>query len=166
MVHFRYLIIVIVFALILGSTHLSCAKTDQLAPDFTLNDINGNKVTLSQFRGKVVILNFWSIWCGPCVAEMPSLDNLYRESKDKGLVVIAIAVDNPEKAVRSFIEEKKLTFLVLLDKDKKVYFKYSLYGIPVTLLIDRKGFIAEKFIGERDWNSPEMKEKVIKLLKE
>jgi len=143
----------------------SFATTGSLAPDFTLKDICGEKVTLSQFRGKVVILNFWSIWCGPCLAEMPSLNKLYLEFKDKGLVVFAIAEDPAEKPVRSYIQEKGIAFSILMDKDKKVYFKYSLFGIPVSFLIDKKGFIVEKFIGERDWVSPQMKDKVVKLLK-
>lgn len=113
----------------------------------------------------MVILNFWSIWCGPCLAEMPSLNKLYLELKDKGLVVLAVAEDPAEKPVISYIKEKGLAFRVLIDKERKVYFKYSLFGIPVSFLIDKKGVIVEKFIGERDWHSPEMKEKVLKLLK-
>jgi peroxiredoxin len=141
------------------------AKTRSPAPDFTLNDMSGNPVTLSQLRGKVVILNFWSIWCGPCLAEMPSLNKLYLEFKDKGLIVLAIAEDPAEKPVKSYIQEKSIAFTILMDKDRKVYFKYSLFGIPVTFLIDKKGVIAEKFIGERDWSSSEMRGKVYNLLK-
>lgn len=141
------------------------AKANSPASDFTLNDLSGKKITLSQFRGKVVILNFWSIWCGPCLAEMPSLNKLYLEFKDRGLVVIAVAEDPAEKPVRSYIQEKGIEYTILMDKDKKVYFKYSLFGIPVTFLIDKKGIIAEKFIGERDWGSPDMRAKICNLLK-
>lgn len=141
------------------------ANIGSLSPDFTLIDLCGNKITLSQFRGKVVILNFWSIWCGPCLAEMPSLNKLYLEFKDKGLVVLAIAEDPAEKPLREYINEKGIAFPVLIDKEKKVYFKYSLFGIPVSFLIDRKGIIVEKIIGESDWVSAKMKEKVAKLLK-
>ncbi len=141
------------------------AKINTNAPDFTLNDLNGKKVTLSQLRGKVVILNFWSIWCGPCLAEMPYLNKLFLEFKDRGLVVMAVAEDPAEKPLRSYIQEKGIAFTILMDKDKKVYFRYSLFGIPVTFLIDKKGVIAEKFIGEQDWCSPEMRGKVYNLLK-
>ncbi len=147
-----------------NNSHAFASKST-LAPDFTLNDLSSKKVTLSQFKGKVVILNFWSIWCGPCLAEMPSLNKLYLEFKDKGLIVLAVAEDPAEKPVRSYIQEKSLAFPVLMDKDKKVYFKYSLFGIPVTFLIDKKGVIVEKFIGERDWSSAQMKEKISNLLK-
>jgi len=159
--------ITILFLLSLTFFHAGSvfAKTRSPAPDFTLNDMSGNPVTLSQLRGKVVILNFWSIWCGPCLAEMPSLNKLYLEFKDRGLVVIAVAEDPAEKPVKSYIQEKGITFPILMDKDKKIYFKYSLFGIPVTFLIDKKGAIAEKFIGERDWSSSEMRGKVSNLLK-
>ena len=141
------------------------AKAYSTAPDFTLPDLNGKKVMLSQFRGKVVILNFWSIWCGPCLAEMPCLNKLYLEFKDRGFIVISVAEDPAEKPVKLYVQEKGISFLILMDKDKKVYFKYSLFGIPVTFLIDKKGVIAEKFIGERDWCSSEMRGKVSNLLK-
>lgn len=158
--------ITIAFLLSLTFFHAASvfAKTNSLAPDFTLNDINGKPVKLSQFRRKVVVLNFWSIWCGPCLSEMPSLNKLYLEFKDKGLIVLAIAEDPAEKPVKSYIQEKNIAFPVLMDKDKKIYFKYFLFGIPVTFLIDRKGVIAEKFIGERDWSSSEMRSKISKLL--
>jgi peroxiredoxin len=162
---FLAITLVLILSLTFWNTDCSSAKTSSLAPDFTLNDICGKKVTLSQFRGKVVILNFWSIWCGPCLAEMLSLNKLYLELKDKGLVVLAVAEDPAEKPVRSYINEKGLVFSVLMDKERKVYFKYSLYGIPVSFLIDKKGVIVEKFIGKRDWNSPQMKGKISNILK-
>jgi len=171
MAHLRFLMITIIFlAFFFGNANPSSAngkeRTLTTAPDFTLNDINGNKVTLSKFRGKVILLNFWSIFCGPCLAEMPSLNKLYLEFKDKGLVFLAVAEDPAEKPVRAYMEEKRFSFPVLMDKEKKVYSKYSLFGIPVTFLIDRKGMIVEKFIGERDWSSPEMREKILKVLRE
>src|SRR4030043_1134390 len=163
MVKFSLTIILVLF-LSLTFWNMASANKGSLAPDFTLNDLCGKKVTLSQFRGKVVILNFWSIWCGPCLAEMPSLNKLYLEFKDRGLVVIAVAEDPAEKPVKSYVKEKGIAFLILIDKDKKVYFKYSLFGIPVTFLIDKKGVITERFFGERVWCSPEMRGKISKLL--
>ncbi len=164
-----FIIKIIVFlTLLFGITNSAFAngKSNSLAPDFTLNDICGRKVTLSQFRGKVVILNFWSIFCGPCLKEMPYLNKLYIEFKDKGLVVFGVAEDPAEKPVRSYIEEKKVAFAILMDKERKVYFKYFLYGIPVSFLIDKKGRIVEKIIGQTEWDSPQMREKILKLLKE
>jgi len=135
------------------------------APDFTLADVHGKKVSLTGFRGKVVILNFWATWCGPCEAEMPSLNNLYQELKSRGLVVIAISVDPTEKSVLSFIAEKKLTFPVVMDKNKEVYFdSYAVVGLPTTFIIDRSGVLLEKIIGEQQWDSAKTKEKILNLL--
>jgi peroxiredoxin len=167
-IHLKILLIeilVLTFLLLFWSPDCRPENTGSLAPDFILNDLCGKKITLSQFKGKVVILNFWSIWCGPCLAEMPFLNKLYLEFKDKGLVVLAIAEDPAEKPLRSYIKEKGLSFPVLIDKNRKVYLKYSLFGIPVSFLIDKKGVIVEKIIGESDWSSLKMKEKITSLLK-
>ncbi|MBZ0155874.1 MAG: TlpA family protein disulfide reductase [Alphaproteobacteria bacterium] len=135
------------------------------APDFTLPDISGKKISLSEGKGKVVLLNFWATWCGPCRAEMPSLVNLYRELREKGLVVLAVSVDTTVKPVQVFAAEKSLPFPVLLDTDKEVYFdKYAVFGLPTSFLIDRKGMIVEKIMGETVWDSPSMKEKILTLL--
>ena len=157
-------ILVFLPLMLLGTGYASTNKTS-LAPDFTLSDLSNKKISLSQFRGKVVLLNFWSIWCGPCLAEMPSLNKFYFEFGDRGVVVIAIAEDPAEKPVKSYVQEKKIAFPILMDKDKRVYFKYSLFGIPATFLIDKEGVIAEKFIGETDWGSPEIRGKILNLLK-
>jgi peroxiredoxin len=163
---FIIITVLIGIPLLFYCTGFSLPKTNSLAPDFTLNDIDGNKVTLSELRGNVVILNFWSIWCGPCLAEMPSLNTLFVEFKDKGLIVFAVAEDPAEKPVRAYIEEKKLALPILMDKKKEVYFKYTLFGIPVSFLINKKGVIVERFIGESDWCSLQMREKVLQLLNE
>lgn len=135
------------------------------APDFTLLDLNGKKVSLAEYRGKAVVLNFWATTCGPCKAEMPSLNSLYLEFRNKGLSVVAVSVDTSEKPVRAFISEKNLAFTVLMDKDKEVFFdSYAVMGLPTTFLIDRSGAIVEKIIGERDWDSPQMREKIRRLL--
>lgn len=135
------------------------------APDFTLTDISGKKVSLSELKGKVVLLNFWATWCGPCRAEMPGLNKLYQELREKGLVVLAISVDASDKPVKEFMKDKKFSFPVLLDTDKEVSFDdYAVMGLPTTIIIDRKGLIAEKVLGEREWDTPQMKEKITKLL--
>ncbi|GAB4406445.1 MAG: hypothetical protein OHK0032_01470 [Thermodesulfovibrionales bacterium] len=140
-------------------------ETGKYAPAFNLKDINGRKVAFSEFKDKVVLLNFWATWCGPCRAEMPSLNNLYTALKDKGFVVVAISVDTSEKPVKSFVSEKRISFPVLMDKDKEVAFdQYGVIGLPTSFLIDRKGVIVEKFMGEREWNSPDMKNKILRLL--
>jgi peroxiredoxin len=136
------------------------------APEFTLSDINGKKVSLSDFKGKVVLLNFWGTWCGPCTAEMPSLNNLYAAFKNDGFVVLAVSIDPSERPVRSFIEAKGISFPVLMDPDKEAYFDlYAVFALPTSFLIDRKGMVVEKFLGDREWDSPDIKNKIADLLK-
>lgn len=141
-------------------------EVGKLAPEFELKDIiSGSKVKLSEARGKVVLLNFWAEWCVPCRAEMPFMENLYKAFKDKGLAVLAVSVDKSEKTVKAFVSDKKLTFKVLMDRDKEVSFdQYGVMGFPTTFLIDKKGVVAEKFLGPMEWDSAEMKETVSRLL--
>jgi peroxiredoxin len=135
------------------------------APDFTIADLDGHKVKLSSYKGKVVVLNFWGTWCEPCKAEMPSLNKLYLEHRDKGLVVLAVSIDPSEQAVKTFITQKGYSIPVLLDKDKEVFFDtYGLFGLPVSIIIDRNGTIVQKIIGEVAWDSAQMEDKIKKLL--
>src|SRR5208283_1246283 len=157
------LFVVLIINFIAGS--IFAGVSGPAAPDFTLNDVHGKKISLSAFKGNIVILNFWATWCGSCKAEMPSLNNLYLEFKNKGLAVLAISIDPEENPVLSFIAEKKLAFPVLMDKSKEVYFdSYAVMGLPATFIIDRKGVIIEKSMGEQEWDSPKMKEKILNLL--
>lgn len=166
-----YISIFLVFSLIPGIRTAGSAdavtEAGKYAPLFELKDLDGKKTALSQYRGKVVLLNFWATWCSPCRSEMPSLTDLYSDFKDRGFVVLAVSVDTSERSVKSFVSAEKIGFPVLVDKDKDVYFdQYGIVGIPVSFLIDRNGLIAEKFVGERQWNSPEMKNKILRLLGE
>jgi peroxiredoxin len=141
------------------------AHAANTAPDFTLPNLEGTNVSLSSYKGKVVILNFWGTWCEPCKAEMPSLNKLYLEHRGNGLVVVAISMDKSEKDVKSFISQKGYSFPVLLDKNKEVYFdKYGLFGLPISVIIDRNGMIVQKVIGQTAWDSPQMEDKIRKLL--
>ena len=144
---------------------LEAAQIGKLAPEFALNDVNGGKVTLSEYKGKVILVNFWATFCGPCKAEMPSLNNLFLAFRNDGFIVLAISTDDSEKPVQSFIRKKGIAFPVLLDKDQDVYFdKYGVIGLPTSFLIDRDGLIREKFLGDRPWDAPEMKKKIEVLL--
>ncbi|TAN45078.1 MAG: TlpA family protein disulfide reductase [Nitrospirae bacterium] len=155
----------IIIALLFFSVCFSHALAAEKAADFTLPDINGNKVSLSAFKGKVVILNFWATWCSSCRAEMPSLNNLYNSFRDRGLVVISVSTDKSEKAVKAFATKANLSFSVLVDKNREVSFdEYGVFGLPVTFLIDKNGLIIEKFMGETEWDSGTMREKISRII--
>ncbi|GMQ86892.1 MAG: TlpA disulfide reductase family protein [Gammaproteobacteria bacterium] len=122
------------------------------ASDFYLRDLNSKLVRLSDFRGKVVLLNFWATWCPPCRKEMPSMQQLYQAYKDKGLEIVAVSVDTTSPGeVRAFVEELGLTFPVLHDRDSLVSRLYSNPGVPSSYLIDPQGKVAYRVLGEYDW---------------
>jgi peroxiredoxin len=138
--------------------------TGEPASDFTLNDINGRPLVLSSLKGKVVLLNFWSLTCPPCRDEMPSMNKLYAELKARGLEVVAVSVDPSLSMVREFVTSHGLAFSVLIDAKRSVSRQYRVFSLPTTFLISKKGEIVEKFFGEEDWTSPEMKRRIEKLL--
>jgi peroxiredoxin len=135
------------------------------APLFELKDAKGTSVRLADQKGKVVLLNFWSVRCVPCAAEMPSLERLFRAFRKDGLMVLAITVDRSGKLVNDFVKENSLTFPVLLDPEKEVAFDdYAAADLPVTFLIDKTGLIVEVFRGQKDWDSVDIKRKIQGLL--
>jgi cytochrome c biogenesis protein CcmG/thiol:disulfide interchange protein DsbE len=132
------------------------------APDFTVQDAD-RKVTLSQFRGQVVVLNFWATWCPPCVEETPSLVQMQQRLKDKGIVVVAVSIDADDRAYHSFLKDYHLNMLTVRDSEQKSPALYGTHGWPETYIIDRTGVLRRKFIGPVDWNSPEVTEFLTKL---
>ncbi len=132
------------------------------APDFTLQD-EDRKVTLSQFRGQVVVLNFWATWCPPCVQETPSLVQMQQRLKDKGVVVVAVSIDVDEGAYHRFLTDYHVSMLTVRDPDEKSPALYGTRGWPETYIIDRTGVLRRKFIGPVDWGSPEVTDFLTKL---
>ncbi len=122
----------------------------QAAPDFMLKDVNGKDVRLSDFRGKIVILNFWATWCGPCRKEMPDFIELQNQYAKDGLQFVGIALDQEGAAkVKPFVEKNKIGYPILIGNND-IADKYGgMNAIPVTFLIDRKGMIRGHYIGMR-----------------
>ena len=120
-----------------------------LAPDFTLDTLEGTKVTLSDLRGKIVLINLWATWCPPCRAEMPALENAYEQYKDSGVVILGLNVTNQdsEKDIPLFVKEFGLTFPILLDRDGSVSALYQLRGLPTTYFVNREGIIRTVVVG-------------------
>jgi thiol-disulfide isomerase/thioredoxin len=120
-----------------------------LAPDFTLDTLNGTQVTLFDLRGKVVVINLWTSWCPPCRAEMPAIENVYQANREQGLEVLAVnsTYQDNEANAAAFVQELGLTFPVLLDRDGSVSNRYQLRALPTTYFIDRQGVIRSVVLG-------------------
>src|ERR1700690_1671334 len=132
------------------------------APDFTVQD-SDHKVTLSQFRGQVVVLNFWATWCPPCIEETPSLVRMTARMKDKGVVVLAVSIDADDAAYHKFLKDYSVNMVTVRDESRKASDLYGTFGWPETFIIDRSGVIRRKFIGAVEWNSPEITDYLSKL---
>ena len=122
-----------------------------------------HKVTLSQFHGQVVVLNFWATWCPPCVEETPSLVKMQSRMKDKGVVVLAVSIDVDDGAYHKFLKDYGVNLLTVRDEAQKAASLYGTHGWPESYIIDRNGIIRRKFIGPVEWNSPEVTEFLSKL---
>ena len=142
------------------------ARTDrEKAPDFVLNDMNGKKVTLSEYKGKPVLLNFWATWCGYCRKERPHLNALYNEYKKQGLVVLSVSTDRSIEKVRSYLKNIPADFIVLSDADGRTASEYGIRGYPSSFLIDRSGLVKQAFAGYRDWTDAASKRMIDLLIK-
>jgi len=132
------------------------------AKDFTVQD-SDRKVSLDQFKGRVLVLNFWATWCPPCVEELPSLEVMQERMRGRGVVVLGVSIDVDENAYHRFVKERGVNFLTVRDPQQKVATLYGTSGWPETYIIDRQGIVRRKFIGAVEWNSPEVLQFLSKL---
>jgi peroxiredoxin len=132
------------------------------APDFTVRD-SDHSVKLSDYHGQIVVLNFWATWCPPCVEEMPSLVEMQRRMKAKGITVVAVSVDVDQDAYNQFIKEHNVNLLTVRDAGQKSNALYGTFKFPETYIIDRNGVMRRKFLGAVDWTAPDITEFLSKL---
>jgi thiol-disulfide isomerase/thioredoxin len=137
-----------------------------VAPDFTLPDMDGESHSLSDFRGKLVMLNFWATWCPPCRREMPSMQRLYEKYSEQGLVVLAVNQFEDPDLVFEFTGRLSLepTFPILFDRESRISEKYKVKGLPTTYLLDREGRIHYRAIGGREFDHPDVEALIEGLL--
>jgi peroxiredoxin len=141
-------------------------KPGEPAPNFQLRDMDGRMVALSDLRGKVVLLNFWATWCGPCRIEMPAMERLYRTYDRKDFEILAVSTDAQGVAVtRPFQQENKLSFPILHDSDFRVGLSYGARTLPMTFMVDRQGIVRQHIFGARDWEAPEAHQLIEMLMK-
>jgi peroxiredoxin len=130
-----------------GSTIPTEPVEGALAPNLMLSDLNGDVISLSDLRGRPVLLNFWTTWCAFCRAERETLQQAHEEYGDKGLAVLAVAIGEDPTLLRNFVEEQGLTYAILLDEDGRASRLYRVRGIPASFFIDRQGVIQVQHVG-------------------
>jgi len=129
-------------------------KDRSSAPGFTLPAPGGRKISLDDYRGKVVLLNFWATWCPDCRTEMPAMDRLYRDFKGQGFEIVAVNVKDKREDALAFIKKNKISYPIMMDPEGDVGLLYGAFAMPTTYLIDRRGVVLARMWGSADWNSP------------
>jgi len=128
-----------------------------ISPNFELPSLHGSTVKLSDYRGRVVFINFWATWCATCEVEMPSMQKLYDRFKGRGFEMLTISVDKDPEKIQPFLDKYGLNFPVLLDPEENVAKKlYKTTGVPETFIVDQNGIIRHKAVGPRDWATDEI----------
>jgi peroxiredoxin len=141
----------------LESLKMSSIKEGIPAPDFTFPGLDGKNTSLSDYKGKVVLVNIWATWCPPCVDEMPSMQKLYNEFNGKNFEILAVSIDAAGvDDVDPFMKKHKLSFPALMDPKGTIKSMYGVTGIPESFIIDKQGVLAGKIIGPRDWATQEV----------
>ncbi len=141
------------------------SEGNESAPPLALVDTKNVEHSLEQYRGKVVVVNFWATWCPPCVEELPSLESAWQRYRQQGLVVLAVS-DEETDVVTSFLERlpTDITFPLLIDRDMKSGNRWKIRGLPTTVIIDRSGDVYWRAEGQLDFSALDVNEKLLALL--
>lgn len=159
---------VLIFFLIYILNNYAADWIGKTAPDFTGNDIDGKTISLSDYKGKVVLLDFWASWCMPCREELPFLKEFYQDHQKENFIVLAVNIDDKEENMRQFLEKYYVThvFPVIFDQEKRIPPLYELESMPTSLFIDKNGIIRYVHTGFNDNMKKEFKEELSILLHE
>ncbi|MDZ4802575.1 MAG: TlpA disulfide reductase family protein [Bryobacteraceae bacterium] len=134
------------------------------APSFTVTTESGQRISTTDFGGKLLVVNFWATWCPPCVEEMPSLNQFAQKMAPNGVVVLGVSIDRNEKAYRAFLQQNRPSFQVARDPKEDISSSYGSFKWPETYVINREGKVVQKYIGPRNWNDPEIVNSMRSLL--
>lgn len=153
--------------LCLGLTDNAAAKaTPNPAPDFTLKSRTGDNLKLSELRGKVILINFWASWCGPCRQEMPVLNKLYQHYRSLDFTVLGVNVEQNSDNAKSLLKDVSVSFPILFDSDNRVSKLYDVKGMPSTVLVDRDGNVRYVHIGYKPGTEAEYQTQIRALIRE
>jgi len=156
-----------IFILCFGLSSPARANAVQApAPDFTLKSQQGDNLKLSELRGKVILINFWASWCGPCRQEMPVLDELYRHYRSLDFTILGVNVEQNSDDARSLLKDVSVSFPVLFDNENKVSKLYDVKGMPSTVLVDRDGNIRYVHMGYKPGTEAEYQTQIRALIRE
>jgi peroxiredoxin len=147
-----------------GTLEPKVTNAGDTAPEFTVTADDGKTITRDNFDGKLLVLNFWASWCGPCIAEAPTLEEFAHELKPEGVVVLGISTDRNEALYRRFIQHFGITFETARDPASDISASYGTFLLPETYLIDRHGKVLEKVISDQNWMDPDFIARVRRML--
>ncbi|MFV2090287.1 MAG: TlpA disulfide reductase family protein [Pseudomonadales bacterium] len=151
---------------LLISVNVGAVSLRESAPDFTLKSLEGSNLRLEEYRGQVVLINFWASWCGPCRQEMPILDRLHHRYQDTGFAVLGINVEGEREPAQDLVDKTKVTFPILLDDGQKVSEMYDLQAMPSSVVIDRDGVVRYIHLGYKPGDEAKYVEVVKRLIRE
>ena len=146
-----------------GPPELTTVPDKPMAPDFNLPDTEGDTHRLSDYRGQVVIVNFWAVWCAPCRKEMPSMQRAWEQVRDQEVTLLAVNWGDSEEDIAKFKEKYPVDFPLLLDEDKSLPEQWGVKGLPTTFVVDPEGRLVYRIVGEREWDDPELLAQVLAL---
>lgn len=156
----------VIGVLVTFAVHASTVKPSEEAPDFTLKTLEGSNLRLEEYRGQVLLINFWASWCGPCRQEMPILDRLHQRYEDTGFAVWGVNVEGETAPAQKIVDKTNVTFPVLIDEGQLVSQLYELEAMPSTVVVDRDGVVRYVHRGYKPGDEAKYVEVVKKLIRE
>ncbi len=150
------LLVVVLIAVVADTSREKITEVGDTAPGFALVADDGQRITRTEFGGKLLVLNFWATWCLPCIEELPSLNEFQKQFAPSGVVVLGVSVDRNERAYKQFLKRAGVNFRTSRDPQADLSSRYGTFKYPETYVIDRNGKVLQKHIGPRDWMDPRL----------
>ncbi|RLA06977.1 MAG: TlpA family protein disulfide reductase [Gammaproteobacteria bacterium] len=157
------LLIVLVVVFFVTQQVTSFGKKDQEPVYFELQSMDGKTYSMDDFKGKIIVANFWATWCPPCRAEMPAFNRAYAKLKERDIVFIAFNIGEKKEVIEKFLKTTKIDFPIMLDMSSSTFRAWGGQGLPTTFFIDKDGKIVKKITGQREWDSPQWLKKIVSV---